>query len=33
MARITVVGMGPGERSMMTEQALSALDKADVIIG
>ncbi len=33
MARITVVGMGPGARSMMTEQALSALDEADVIIG
>ena len=33
MARITVVGMGPGTRSMMTEQALSALDAADVIIG
>ena len=33
MARITVVGMGPGKRSMMTEQALSALDNADVIIG
>ena len=33
MARITVVGMGPGARSMMTDQALSALDAADVIIG
>ncbi len=33
MARITVVGMGPGARSMMTDQALSALDEADVIIG
>ncbi len=33
MAKITVVGMGPGEESMMTEQALSALDSADVIIG
>jgi precorrin-3B C17-methyltransferase len=33
MAKITVVGMGPGEESMMTEQALSALDRADVIIG
>ena len=30
---ITVVGMGPGKESMMTEEALAALDRADVIIG
>ena len=33
MSWIKVVGMGPGEQEMMTEQALSALDEADVIIG
>ena len=33
MAGITVVGIGPGEHEMMTEQALAALDRADVIIG
>ena len=33
MAHITVVGMGPGDESMMTGQALAALDDADVIIG
>ena len=30
---IAVVGMGPGRESMMTQQALQALDAADVIIG
>ena len=30
---ITVVGMGPGKEAMMTEEALAALDSADVIIG
>lgn len=30
---ITVVGMGPGKEAMMTEEALVALDRADVIIG
>ena len=30
---ITVVGMGPGKEAMMTEEALAALDRADVIIG
>ena len=31
--RISVVGMGPGMESMMTQQALQALDAADVIVG
>ena len=31
--RIAVVGMGPGMESMMTQQALQALDAADVIVG
>jgi len=31
--RIAVVGMGPGMESMMTQQALQALDEADVIVG
>ena len=31
--RIAVVGMGPGMESMMTMQALKALDAADVIVG
>ena len=30
---IAVVGMGPGRESMMTQQALQALDAADVIVG
>lgn len=30
---IAVVGMGPGMESMMTQQALQALDEADVIVG
>lgn len=30
---ITVVGMGPGKEAMMTEEALAALERADVIIG
>ena len=33
MSMITVVGMGPGAESMMTGQAMSALDEADVIVG
>ena len=33
MACITVIGIGPGYEKMMTEQALSALDNADVVIG
>ena len=31
--RIAVVGMGPGMESMMTQQALRAMDAADVIVG
>jgi precorrin-3B C17-methyltransferase len=31
--RITVIGIGPGAESMMTLQALRALDQADVIVG
>ena len=31
--RITVAGMGPGREDMMTEQALRALEEADVIVG
>jgi precorrin-3B C17-methyltransferase len=30
---ITVIGIGPGAESMMTLQALHALDQADVIVG
>ena len=30
---IYVVGMGPGEESMMTGQAIEVLEKCDVIIG
>ena len=30
---IYVVGMGPGEESMMTGQAIEVLEKYDVIIG
>lgn len=30
---INVIGMGPGKESMMTAEALEALDRADVIIG
>ncbi len=33
MKKITVAGMGPGRESMMTKQALDALDEADVIVG
>jgi precorrin-3B C17-methyltransferase len=31
--RIAVVGIGPGRESMMTQQALQALDNAEVIVG
>ncbi len=31
--RIYIVGMGPGREEMMTNEALQALEKADVIIG
>lgn len=30
---IKVVGMGPGDESMMTSQAIQALEEADVIVG
>jgi precorrin-3B C17-methyltransferase len=30
---ISIVGMGPGRESMMTQEALDALERADVIIG
>ena len=30
---IYVVGMGPGKEEMMTGEALSVLDQADVLIG
>jgi precorrin-3B C17-methyltransferase len=30
---IKIVGMGPGREDMMTQQALAALDAADVIVG
>lgn len=33
MKKITVVGMGPGKESMMTYEAIKALEEADVIIG
>lgn len=33
MNKIYVVGMGPGEESMMTGQALAALEDSDVLIG
>lgn len=33
MKQIFVVGMGPGAEEMMTAQAISALEKSDVIIG
>lgn len=33
MGRISVVGMGPGAESMMTAQAMEALEDADVIVG
>ena len=33
MNNIYVVGMGPGEESMMTKQAIDALEASDVIIG
>ncbi|MGN0482031.1 MAG: precorrin-3B C(17)-methyltransferase [Lachnospiraceae bacterium] len=31
--KINIVGMGPGEESMMTGEALQALEESDVIIG
>lgn len=32
-SRIWIVGMGPGEESMMTAEAVRALEQADVIVG
>ena len=31
--RIYVVGMGPGQENMMTQEALQVLEASDVIIG
>lgn len=33
MSTIYIVGMGPGRESLMTAQAIEAMDKSDVIIG
>lgn len=33
MGRIYVVGLGPGDKSMMTGQAMDALENSDVIVG
>lgn len=33
MEKIYIVGMGPGKESMMTGQAIDALEKSDVLIG
>lgn len=33
MGKITVIGIGPGESSQMTEKAMNALQDADVIVG
>ncbi|MBQ6622846.1 MAG: precorrin-3B C(17)-methyltransferase [Mogibacterium sp.] len=33
MKEILIVGLGPGAESMMTGEALAALDRADVIVG
>ena len=33
MAKLYIVGTGPGEKKFMTEEALSALAEADVICG
>ncbi len=30
---IFIIGMGPGDKTMMTEEAFSAMEKADVIVG
>ena len=30
---IYIVGMGPGDRTMMTQEAFDAMEKADVIVG
>ncbi|MCR5208763.1 MAG: precorrin-3B C(17)-methyltransferase [Lachnospiraceae bacterium] len=33
MKRIDIIGMGPGRESMMTGDAIKALDEADIIVG
>ncbi len=33
VGNIYIVGMGPGDRSMMTEEAFLAMERADVIVG
>ncbi len=33
MSKIYIIGIGPGNEDMMTKQAISALENADVIIG
>ena len=33
MNKIYIVGMGPGFESMMTKQAIDALEESDVIVG
>lgn len=33
MNKIYIVGMGPGFESMMTKQAIDALEASDVIVG
>ncbi len=33
IGKIYVIGMGPGEKSMMTEEAYEAMESADVIVG
>ena len=30
---IYIIGMGPGDRNMMTDEAFSAMKKSDVIVG
>ena len=30
---IYIIGMGPGAKEMMTEEAFKAMEKADVIVG
>ena len=31
--RIYIIGMGPGREEMMTGEAITALERADVIVG
>ena len=30
---IYIIGMGPGDRNMMTDEAFSAMKKSDIIVG